>query len=399
MLTAPTMTDLWDSNHPRHFWRCHPEPPEEVWGEAIANAMPELGLPARTAIESALIATLGEGRFGPAHWDLGMSRRAYYLVKSLIPRPVTRRLRQLYNHSVRTDGIWPIDGRYVRFLWNVLRCVLTHGGIEEVSIRNLWPGHDRFAFVLTHDVETAAGQDFVEAVADFEESLGFRSSFNFVPERYKVNHGLMDALRARGFEVGVHGLHHDGRLFDSESAFMRNAERINRYLKEWNARGFRAELTHRQPQWMQALEIEYDLSFFDTDPFEPIPGGTMSIWPFLIGHFVELPYTLVQDYTLTSVLGQDSPRMWLEKVGFIERYFGMALVNSHPDYLRHERDWDVYCEFLAAMKTRGGGYWHALPSEVADWWRRRIAATSDANLPGLTLTAASLRGDSIEIAL
>ena len=32
---------------------------------------------------------------------------------------------------------------------------------------------------------------------------------------------------------------------------------------------------------MQALEIEYDLSFFDTDPCEPIPGGTMSIWPFL----------------------------------------------------------------------------------------------------------------------
>ena len=45
---------------------------------------------------------------------------------------------------------------------------------------------------------------------------------------------------------------------------------------------------------MRHLEIEYDLSFFDTDPFEPIPGGTMSIWPFFIGHFVELPYTLAR---------------------------------------------------------------------------------------------------------
>ena len=97
------------------------------------------------------------------------------------------------------------------------------------------------------------------------------------------------------------------------------ANRINSYAKKWNAAGFRSELTFRQPEWMQALEIEYDLSFFDTDPFEPICGGTMSIWPFIIGHFVELPYTLVQDYTLTSVIGENSPRLWLEKVDFIKK--------------------------------------------------------------------------------
>ena len=129
----------------------------------------------------------------------------------------------------------------------------------------------------------------------------------------------MDSLRQRGFEVGVHGLRHNGRLFDSKSSFMQYANRINSYAKKWSAAGFRSELTFRQPEWMQALEIEYDLSFFDTDPFEPICGGTMSIWPFFIGHFVELPYTLVQDYTLTSVIGENSPRLWLEKVDFIKK--------------------------------------------------------------------------------
>ena len=76
-------------------------------------------------------------------------------------------------------------------------------------------------------------------------------------------------------------------------------------------------------------------------PYEPIPGGTMSLWPFFIGHFVELPYTLVQDYTLTSVLGETTPKIWLEKIDFIEKYHGMALSNSHPDYLSQKTNWDV----------------------------------------------------------
>lgn len=132
---------------------------------------------------------------------------------------------------------------------------------------------------------------------------------------------------------------------------------------------------------MQALEIEYDLSFFDTDPYEPIPGGTMSIWPFEMGRFVELPYTLVQDYTLTTILGEVTPRIWLQKVDFIERYYGMALVNTHPDYLAGAVTWTVYAEFLQAMRRREG-YWHILPRDVARWWRARSRTPTDASLPG-----------------
>jgi hypothetical protein len=42
------------------------------------------------------------------------------------------------------------------------------------------------------------------------------------------------------------------------------------------------------------------LSFIDVGPFELITGGTMSIWPFSIGHFIELPNTLVQDHIQTT---------------------------------------------------------------------------------------------------
>lgn len=245
-----------------------------------------------------------------------------------------------------------------------------------MSYRSFWPEGYSYAFVLTHDVETKAGQSNVRKVADLEESLGFHSSFNFVPERYQLDYELIEDLRARGFEIGLHGLKHDGKLFNSYSEFVKQAERINSHLKELNVVGFRSPLTLRNPEWMQMLEIEYDLSFFDTDPYEPMPGGTMSIWPFFLGRFVELPYTLVQDYTLTDVLGELTPQLWLEKVEFIKKYHGMVLLNTHPDYLSKPINWKIYIDFLQAM-IKLGGYWHALPMEIARWWRTRSDLTSD----------------------
>lgn len=365
--------DLWKENHPRKFWQCQPDVSDEVWQTAIARALPGLDLYSDSLdAETALNLTLGEGRFGPDHWQLSFAKRAYYLLKPVLPRAFTRILRRAYQGFGQPETAlgWPIEARYVSFVWNVLAEVLKQIPGEQLFIRPLWPNGQRFAFVLTHDVETKSGMAFVRQVADLEESLGFWSSFNFVPGDYEVDPVLVSELRQRGFEVGLHGLKHDGKLFDSRSGFERKAAKINSYLKAFRAVGFRSPLTMRNPEWMQSLDIEYDSSFFDTDPFEPIPGGTMSIWPFWLGHFIELPYTLVQDYTLTDVLREDSPRLWLEKVDFIEAHCGMALLNSHPDYLRAPFRWDIYSRFLNSMREQGG-YWHALPRDVSRWWRGR----------------------------
>ena len=41
--------NLWSSNHPRNFWQCQPDPPEQAWQTAIAKALPSLGLGASPA--------------------------------------------------------------------------------------------------------------------------------------------------------------------------------------------------------------------------------------------------------------------------------------------------------------------------------------------------------------
>jgi glycosyltransferase involved in cell wall biosynthesis len=379
---------LYAANTPDVFWRflgtAPPSPAD--WTRAIQNAavqLPEAVRDRADDIETILYLTLGEGQFGAEHWRLNSFLRLYYSVKPLLPRWSSRRLRRL--RSPWTDRAfrlgWPVENRYARFQWEIARQLMQRQARTDLPFIHFWPHGHRYAFVLTHDVETAAGQDRALELAELDASHGFRSSFNFVPEQYRLDHGIIAELRDRGFEVGVHGLQHDWKLFSSYPEFARQARRINRYLKALQATGFRAPLTHRNPEWMQELNIDYDLSFFDTDPNEPIPGGTMSIWPFTIGRFIELPYTLVQDYTLTSVIGETTPRLWLQKVDFIRDYCGMALLNTHPDYLSSPRTRRVYVEFLRAMRARAD-YWHALPADVAQWWRARAKAASPAALPG-----------------
>jgi peptidoglycan/xylan/chitin deacetylase (PgdA/CDA1 family) len=393
------MANLWSANTPARFWLCQPGVPDAEWATAIRRAAPVLGLsPLPEDADQLTALVLGEGQFGPDHWQLSPARRWYYRLKPFVPRGVTRLLRRLHRGSTR-DGHhlgWPIAGRYALFQWEVLRQLLILTGKRSISYRSFWPDGRRFAFVLTHDIETAAGQAAARAVADLDESFGFRSSFNFVPERYPLDHDLIAELRRRGFEIGAHGLRHDGRLFDSHAVFMQRAARINAHLKELDAVGFRSPLTMRNPEWMQALEIQYDSSFFDTDPYEPMPGGTMSIWPFLLGRFVELPYTLPQDSTLAFVLRETTPRLWLEKVDFIESYHGMALVNTHPDYLSHPAARKVYADFLQAMRRRDG-CWHALPMEAARWWRARANGAAGIAESRLALASIPEQGAGLQL--
>lgn len=389
--------NLWSDNTPSRFWLCQPDLPQEVWNEAVKQAMPMLGLQGEVAdIDSVLELTLGEGRFGSKRYQLGFTRRSYYTLKPLLPRALTRQLRHLHNSTKEKNRnlYWPVDPRFAQFQWETLRQGLLLAGRHEVLWNKFWPEDKKFGFVLTHDVETAEGQRLIPNLANLEESLGFRSSFNFVPERYPIDHGLMEDLRRRGFEIGVHGLNHDGKDFNSRKSFEQRSKRINEYLKEFEAVGFRSPLTHRNPTWMQMLAFEYDLSFFDTDPYEPMPGGVMSIWPFTIGHFLELPYTLPQDYTLFNVMGEISPRIWFEKVDFLERYHGMVLVNVHPDYSGTGKSYKIFEAFLQGMKAREGS-WNALPRDVASWWRRRASAGSINGSDNSSLATALLRNGEL----
>ena len=255
-----------------------------------------------------------------------------------------------------------------------------------------WPDGKTFAFVLTHDVEGRRGLEQCRALAEIEMSMGFRSSFNFVPEgEYTVPESLRAFLCENGFEVGVHDLHHDGSLYRSRKAFERQAKRINHYLRSWNASGFRSGFMFHNLEWIQDLDVLYDTSTFDTDPFEPQPDGVRTIFPLWIQGtgskgYVELPYTLPQDSTLFLLLKEDSIDIWKQKLDWVARKGGLALVNVHPDYLGFngqqkrvsEYSLQLYLDLLEYVTNRYSDQcWFALPKEVAHYFRANMAAPSD----------------------
>jgi hypothetical protein len=124
--------------------------------------------------------------------------------------------------------------------------------------------------------------------------------------------------------------------------------------------------------WLGELPVEYDCSIPHSDPFEPIPGGCCSLWPFFIGDVVELPYTLPQDHTLFTLLGRRSTELWEAQVEAIERLNGLVQVISHPDpgYLAEPSNRTVYEQFLDVLRERQG-LWKPLPRQVAEWWKQR----------------------------
>lgn len=295
-------------------------------------------------------------------------RELYYDFKPLLPQGLRYWLRrQLAPYTLaRHRHVWPIDP----------------ASAQPAPGWPGWPEGKDFAFVLSHDVEGPEGLAQCQALAEVEMEQGFRSSFNFIPEGpYRVPEELRSWLTSRGFEVGVHDLNHDGKLFRSRSTFSRKAAVINRYLAEWQASGFRAGLMHSNLPWQHEIRADYDASTFDTDPFEPQPQGAGTIFPYWVdsgdGGFLELPYTLPQDSTLFLVLREPSARLWHEKLAWIAAQRGMAFVTTHPDYIAFGRDCPPrqypirhYRDFLADVRTRHAGrYWHALPRDVARYAR------------------------------
>ena len=252
-----------------------------------------------------------------------------------------------------------------------------------------WPDGKKFAFVLTHDVEGPRGLANCEALMQLEMDLGFRSSFNFVPEgSYKVPPKLLDRLVQNGFEVGVHDLHHNGKLYRNKKRFDAAAPRINQYLREWNAVGFRSGFMHRNLDWLHALDIEYDMSTFDTDPFEPQPEGVHTIFPFLVQNgqsrgYVELPYTLPQDSTLFLLLKERDTTIWKKKLAWIAQCGGMALMNVHPDYVgfdgkcyRSTFPHAVYESFLRWIsEIHSANAYCCLPGTIAAFFHREATGS------------------------
>ena len=328
----------------------------------------------------------------------------YYVLKPFIPRRVQLGLRRRYARRRPTDGFpaWPVEDSLVHLQAEYFRAEMERRGVDRIPFINFWPDAKRFAFALTHDVEGPVSLANIERVLEVERQHGLVSAWYFVAEDCEIPRGTFELIRSAGGEVGLRGLSHNGTLFRDRASFESQLPGIHRYLREWGAAGFRSPTTYRNAGWMHELGCLYDSSFSDTDPFEPQPGGCCSILPFFLRDLVELPITLLQDHTLFEILEQRTADIWISKADWLVEHRGLVNVLVHPDCADGHR-LDVYGQLLAHIKGQEGG-WHALPREVASWWRLRAMHERDfagripAGLPdSVTVAHALLVGDRIEI--
>jgi hypothetical protein len=301
----------------------------------------------------------------------------YYLIKPFIPRKLQLWARRIIvaRNRVKYSHIWPIDPR----------SYLQPPGWQG------WPAQKQFAIVLQHDVEFMSGLNKCRNIIELEEKFGFRSSFNFVPKRYEVSESFRNEIVNRGFEINPHGLKHDGKLFLSQCIFKARAIEINAYLKKWHATGFSSPSMHHKLEWMHYLNITHATTTFDSDPFEPQPDGMHTIFPFWVsnptgaGGYVELPYTLPQDHTLFIIMREKNIDIWKRKLDWIAQSGGMALLNTHPDYMHFNKGKEgleeyqgaYYEEFLDYIRIHYQNlYWNALPQDIAHFWKEHMAQNS-----------------------
>lgn len=296
-------------------------------------------------------------------------RKIYYVAKPFIPRTVQlglrrtriRMLRDKYQHT------WPIYEAAARGLASGTR----------------WPDGKQFALLLTHDVEGPTGRDRCRQLMELEKELGFRSAFYFVPRRYETPPDLRETITRQGFEVGVHGLYHDGKLYNNAAIFQERAPIINDYLKQWGVCGFSSPCAHHNLEWNCDLDSRYAVTTYDTDPFEPQGGGIGTVFPFRLRNcqtgreYVEIPYTLPQDFALYVLMKETTISIWKEKLDWIAQNGGMVHLKTHPDYMSFETDTigkeeyplDYYLDFLRYIRqTYSGQFWHVCPKELADFY-------------------------------
>ncbi len=302
---------------------------------------------------------LSENDFHP---NFSFVRRLYYrLARPVLPLRSRQwlQLQHAKNVSCRPSFIWPA----------LVELLQRDRAAWDCFTKCLYPRGFTCAIVLTHDVESGRGYKFIPTVIELERKYGFRSSWNIVPYKYTLHADIIDFIVQSGHEIGIHGYNHDGTLYYSEERFSQRALHINRALKRYGAVGFRSPQVHRNLEWLQRLDIAYDASCFDYDPYQPFPGGTGSIWPFVAGRFIELPYTLPQDHVLFYMLQQKNISIWKEKTKWLAGNHGMVLTLTHPDYLMEKDNLQHYEELLSFLRDLRDA-WHCLPREMAAWYCR-----------------------------
>jgi hypothetical protein len=351
-------------------------------GPALCSMLPEVSFDGtqlvlpfdpNEVIDNLRLERYPDGRFGGYESRL---KSIYYRFRPLTNLPLRKFIQRFWAAKWQEMQFpqWPVDTTVERVFENLMLLSLQASPVDRIPFIWFWPDGARGCVSMTHDVETRAGRDFCAQLLDIDDSFRIKASYQVVPEgRYPVTPEFLNRLRDRGSEVCVQDLNHDGRLFDDRDEFLRRAALINRYGREFGARGFRSAVLYRKPEWFADLEYSFDMSIPNVAHLDPQRGGCCTVMPYFIGDMLELPLTTIQDYTLFHVLNERSIDLWKTQIELILAKNGLVSFIVHPDYIIESEAQTVYKDLLAMLSElrKREDLWFTLPSDIDSWWRAR----------------------------
>jgi peptidoglycan/xylan/chitin deacetylase (PgdA/CDA1 family) len=253
-----------------------------------------------------------------------------------------------------------------------------------------------FGVIMTHDVDTREGYEYgLSKFVEIERSEDMVSTFNIVPRslEYELDQELVSFLTHDGFDIGMHGLHHDGKFAflsgDEQRDRIHEAARRARELGLLTL-GYRAPWLHRTREMVRYLTeagFEWDSSFPDTDDstIGYASTGCRTVFPFYPlsrengawkhSPIVEIPVSMPQDWTLLyyyKLSEEQILRVWKKKMDYIKSQGGLATFILHPDQedFGHPRHHSAYKMVLRMIKDADPELLTC--SELAKRWKRKF---------------------------
>ena len=260
--------------------------------------------------------------------------------------------------------------------------------------REFW--QKEFGVIMTHDVDTREGYEYgLSKFVEMEKQEDIVSTINIIPSSpaYDLDPDLVTNLVRDGFDIGMHGLHHDGKFaFLSEEEQRARIFDAAKRAKELNlpSMGYRAPWLHRTKKMVQYLTeagFEWDSSFPDTD--DSTPGyaitGSRTVFPFYPLYrdgetwkqspMLEIPVSMPQDWALLYYykLSEESIlRVWKKKMEYIKSKGGVAAFIIHPDQedFGHPKYHKAYRTLLKIIKDADPEL--ITCSELARRWKKKF---------------------------
>jgi peptidoglycan/xylan/chitin deacetylase (PgdA/CDA1 family) len=190
--------------------------------------------------------------------------------------------------------------------------------------------------ILSHDLDSPEGlRNVARWFLDLEEAVGARSSNYIVPCGWPIDYGLLQAVKARGHEVGIHGYDHSNRTpFAVPKERRTRLQGAQPLIAQYAITGYRAPSLLRTRALLRDLAAvyRYDSSIPTSGGLFPVPNnGCASARPFRVEGIAELPLSMPRDGSL-RFLGyapEDILAIWIWCAEAIARSGGVIVLLTH----------------------------------------------------------------------